>query len=107
MVQDLTGTPSSSTVQAPQLVVSQPMWVPVSASVSRMKWTRRRRGSTSAVRSTSLTVIVTAIVVHATSLQGNRFDRTAADRAYAVPLLARSTAARSARTVNVRTTARL
>ncbi len=28
-VHDLTGTPSSSTVQAPQWVVSQPMWVPV------------------------------------------------------------------------------
>ena len=30
IVQDFTGVPSSSTVQAPQLVVSQPMWVPVS-----------------------------------------------------------------------------
>ena len=33
MVQDLIGLPSSRTVQAPQLVVSQPMWVPVSPSV--------------------------------------------------------------------------
>ena len=28
IVHDLTGTPSSSTVHAPQLVVSQPTWVP-------------------------------------------------------------------------------
>ena len=28
IVQDFTGTPSTRTVQAPQLVVSQPMWVP-------------------------------------------------------------------------------
>ena len=32
-VHDFTGVPSSRTVQAPQLVVSQPMWVPVSPSV--------------------------------------------------------------------------
>ncbi len=30
MVHDLTGSPSRRTVQAPQCVVSQPMWVPVS-----------------------------------------------------------------------------
>ena len=30
IVQLLTGVPSNSTVQAPQLVVSQPVWVPVS-----------------------------------------------------------------------------
>src|SRR5213075_1318289 len=36
-VQDLTGTPSSSTVQAPQCVVSQPMWVPVMLRVSRSR----------------------------------------------------------------------
>ncbi len=34
-VQDFTGTPSSSTVQAPQCVVSQPMWVPVSRSLAQ------------------------------------------------------------------------
>jgi hypothetical protein len=61
-VQDFTGVPSRSTVQAPQLVVSHPMWVPVSPNVSRMKWTRRSRGSTSAVRSTPLTVTVICIV---------------------------------------------
>src|SRR5882724_8394260 len=47
-VQDLTGRPSSSTVLAPQWLVSQPMWVPVSRRFSRSMWTRRIRGSTSA-----------------------------------------------------------
>ena len=46
-VQDFTGTPSSSTVQAPQWVVSQPMWVPVSRKSSRSRWTSSRRDSTS------------------------------------------------------------
>ncbi|EUA93254.1 (2Fe-2S)-binding domain protein [Mycobacterium ulcerans str. Harvey] len=32
MVQDFTGTPSTSTTQVPQLLVSQPQWVPVSRS---------------------------------------------------------------------------
>ena len=32
MVQDLTGTPSTSTTQVPQLLVSQPQCVPVSRS---------------------------------------------------------------------------
>src|SRR2546426_2427590 len=55
-VQDFTGVPSSSTVHAPQLVVSQPSWVPVRPNASLMRWTRRRRGSTSAVRSLPLTL---------------------------------------------------
>ena len=33
IVQDLTGSPSTSTTHAPQFVVSQPQWVPVSAEV--------------------------------------------------------------------------
>ena len=37
MVQDLIGLPSNRIVHAPQLVVSQPMWVPVSPRFSRMK----------------------------------------------------------------------
>src|SRR6266540_2761180 len=49
-VQDLIGVPSSSTVQAPQLVVSQPTWVPVRPSFSRRRCTSNRRGSTSAER---------------------------------------------------------
>ena len=36
IVHDLTGLPSISTTQAPQLEVSQPQWVPVSPGVSRM-----------------------------------------------------------------------
>ena len=39
IVHDLTGLPSISTTQAPQLEVSQPQCVPVRPSVSRMKWT--------------------------------------------------------------------
>ena len=58
MVQDFTGTPSNSTVQAPQCVVSQPMWVPVNRNLSRMKWTRSSRGSTSALVFSPLTVTV-------------------------------------------------
>ena len=34
-VQDLTAWPSTTTVQAPQLLVSQPTWVPVRLSTSR------------------------------------------------------------------------
>src|SRR5438094_133626 len=48
IVHDFTGRPSSSTVHAPQWVVSHPMCVPVSRSTSRMRWTSRSRGSTSA-----------------------------------------------------------
>src|SRR5262245_45630944 len=55
---DLTGVPSSSTVQAPQPDVSQPTWVPVRPSVERRKWTSRSRGSTSAERSSPFTVTV-------------------------------------------------
>src|SRR6266498_3663357 len=52
------GTPSSSTVQAPQPEVSQPTWVPVRRSSSRRKWTSSSRGSTSALRSVPLTLTV-------------------------------------------------
>ena len=57
-VHDFTGLSSSSTVQAPQCVVSQPMCVPVSRRFSLMKWTRRSRDSTSAECGWPLTVIV-------------------------------------------------
>ena len=56
MVQDLALRPSTMTVQAPQLEVSQPMWVPVSPSPSRRKWTSRVRASTSASCAAPLTV---------------------------------------------------
>src|SRR5258708_25004033 len=58
-VHDLTGCPSSSTVQAPQLVVSQPTCVPVRARLTLKKSTRRTRGSTSPLFSAPLTRMVT------------------------------------------------
>src|ERR1700761_8729188 len=57
-VQDLSGAPSSHSTQAPQLDVSQPQWLPVSSSSSRMKWMSSMRGSTSRVYSVPFTVIV-------------------------------------------------
>ena len=47
----LDGAPSTSTVQAPQLPVSQPMWVPVRPSSSRRKWMRSWRAGRRARRS--------------------------------------------------------
>ena len=47
VVHDLTGLPSISTTQAPQLEVSQPQCVPVRPGVSRMKCTSSWRGSMS------------------------------------------------------------
>src|ERR1700676_4181391 len=44
-VQDFTGQPSRSTAQAPQLLVSHPMWVPVRPRLVRMKSTSSVRGS--------------------------------------------------------------
>src|SRR5205807_8224606 len=61
-VQDLTDSPSISTVHAPQLEVSQPTLVPMSPSRSRRKYTRRVRGSTSSSWVTSLTVIDTRLL---------------------------------------------
>ena len=58
---DFTGTRPSRTVHAPQLVVSQPICVPVSARSSRNTWTRSLRGSTSTVFAAPLTVNVTSI----------------------------------------------
>src|SRR5215469_3403028 len=55
MVHDLTVLPLSSTVHAPQWLVSHPIWLPVSCSISRMKWISKSRGSTSASRSRPLT----------------------------------------------------
>src|SRR5690242_10795436 len=61
VVHDFTGRPSTWTTQAPQLDVSQPQWVPVRPSVSRMKWTSSMRGSTSCETRVPLTVMVTSI----------------------------------------------
>src|SRR3954471_8144949 len=60
-VQDFTGSPSTSTTQVPQLLVSHPQWVPVRPSVSRRKCTSSSRGSTSRATSVPLTVIVTCM----------------------------------------------
>src|SRR5690242_3071127 len=50
IVHDLIGTPSRRTVHAPQLVVSQPMCVPVNPSSPRRKCTSSMRGCTAAER---------------------------------------------------------
>ena len=61
---DLALSPSTWTVHAPQLLVSQPMCVPVSPKSSRRRWTSRRRGSTSASRASPLTVRWTVLGGH-------------------------------------------
>ena len=65
MVHDFALRPSTWTVHAPQLLVSQPTCVPVSPNSSRSRWTRRRRGSTSASIGAPLTVRETCCVVMA------------------------------------------
>ncbi len=62
IVQDLTGSPSICTTQAPQLEVSQPQWVPVRPGVSRMKWTSSWRGSISRVTFSPLIEIETFMI---------------------------------------------
>src|SRR5690625_2471432 len=56
IVQDLMPRPSTSTVHAPQLVVSHPTTVPVLPSTSRRYCTSKSRGSTSSVYCTPSTV---------------------------------------------------
>ena len=46
-MQLFTSAPSTITEHAPQLPVSQPMWLPVRSRSSRRKWMRSLRGSTS------------------------------------------------------------
>ena len=57
-VQDFTGSPSIRTTQVPQLLVSQPQWVPVRPSVSRRWCTSSTRGSTSSVISVPFSPVV-------------------------------------------------
>ena len=57
----MTSTPSRITEHAPQLPVSQPMWLPVRSRSSRRKWMRSLRGSTSRSYVVPLTVTVTSI----------------------------------------------
>ena len=70
-VHDFTASPSSQTVHAPQLDVSQPTWVPVRFRCSRSRWTSSVRGSTSAVRGAPLTVMVTALFIEPSSDVGD------------------------------------
>src|SRR3974390_2203109 len=58
-VQLFTDMPSRSTVQAPQWVVSQPTWVPVSERFSRRECTSSVRGSTRPSTSAPFTFMVT------------------------------------------------
>src|SRR3954451_11370026 len=59
IVQLFTDSPLKWIVQAPHEEVSQPMFVPVSPTFSRMYWTSSVRGSTSWVCWTPLTVTLT------------------------------------------------
>src|SRR5256884_4949360 len=72
-VHDFTGLPSRTTVHAPQCEVSQPTCVPVILNTSRMRWTRRRRDSTSASRTAPL--MVTLILCVAISVRSRPLDR--------------------------------
>ena len=63
IVHDFIGVPLTNTVHAPQLVVSQPMCVPVSPAFVRTKSTRSVRGSTSWVWSVPFTVTVISTVL--------------------------------------------
>ena len=61
IVHDLTGSLSTQTTQVPQLLVSQPQWVPVRPRWSRRKCTSSSRPSISRVTLSPLTDIVTCI----------------------------------------------
>ncbi len=60
-VQDLSATPSTCTVQAPQAETPQPNLVPVSLSASRNTQSKGVSGSISSVRTSPLTVSVMAM----------------------------------------------
>ncbi len=77
-VHDLTGLASSQTTQLPQFDVSQPQWLPVRPSSSRMKWMSSSRGSTSRTYSVPLTVTATRIVTR----PGSRGRRRGAARGW-------------------------
>src|SRR6516225_8981409 len=62
MVQDLTASPFTWTTQAPHCEVSQPIWVPVSRSVSRRNSTRSVRSSISAEAFFPFTVMLTLVI---------------------------------------------
>src|SRR6185437_5454596 len=60
--QERTGSPSTITVQAPQMPCSQPIWVPVCPQSSRMASTSVRRGSTPMTCSRPLMVRVMSVL---------------------------------------------
>ena len=66
MMQDRTGSPSTLMVHAPQIPCSQPTWVPVSRSSSRMKSASSWRAGTTASTASPLTVTLIG-----TSLDGS------------------------------------
>src|SRR4051812_8627819 len=68
MVQLLTDLPSIWTTQAPHCVVSQPTWVPVRPSFSRMKWTRSVRSSQSPLTARPFTVSFTFAMISSSRL---------------------------------------
>ena len=76
IVQLFTDSPSTSTVHAPQLDVSQPTLVPVRPTSSRRWCTRSRLGSTSLVWTDPLTVTEICIV------RTPRWRRTRGDLSY-------------------------
>src|SRR6266513_2843491 len=71
-VHDFTACPSRWTVQAPQLEVSHPTWVPVRPSSSRSAWTSNNRGSTCRFSSLPLTVKRTFTVLLIALLRTDR-----------------------------------
>src|SRR5437879_6535851 len=73
MVHDFTVLPLRITVHAPQLLVSQPTWVPVRPAASRMKWTSSVRGSINAALGRPLMVIVTCCLL---AIRGGSFPRS-------------------------------
>src|SRR5262249_31382612 len=61
IVHDFTARPFANTVQAPQILVSQPMCVPVKPAMSRMKCVSKSLGSTSFSYDCPFIVIFTCI----------------------------------------------
>jgi hypothetical protein len=89
IVQDFTGLPSTSTVQAPQFVVSQPMCVPVSPSPRRIRCDSSSRGSTSATVRTPLTeIVIRRIGTCAASCASSRMI-VMSGRTFRIPLASR------------------
>ena len=79
IVHDFTDSPSTSTVHAPQLDVSQPTLVPVSPHASRRYCTSSVRGSTSWSCAAPLTVIPTCMAAETSRAQPRRSGRLRVD----------------------------